>query len=49
MDKKIYFAPKMEVILLSTQGFLAASEWDDENDNPQITPNPGEAGDDEVM
>lgn len=49
MNKKFYFAPETEVILLETQGFLAASEWDDDNDNPQVTPNPGQAGDDDVM
>ena len=49
MNKKLYFAPEMEVTIISTEGFLAASEWDDENDNPEIVPNPGSAGDDDVM
>ncbi len=43
MNKKMYFAPEMEVELLETEGFLCASG--DIDDGDPVPVNPGTAGD----
>ncbi len=47
MNKKMYFAPETEELIMETEGFLAASDGDAIDDGQPVVVNPGTAGDDD--